>query len=78
MPSVLRVGGFTFRIYPNDHTPAHVHVQRAECEARVTLETVEVKTNVGFKSSEISRIIDIVKDHQEMLLQVWDTYHPYR
>ena len=37
MPTVLRVGGLRFVIWPNDHDPAHVHVFSAEAEAKIEL-----------------------------------------
>ena len=33
MPTVLRQDGFSFRLYLNDHIPAHVHAFKAEGEA---------------------------------------------
>jgi len=37
MPTVLRIGGLRFVIWPNDHDPAHVHVFSAEAEAKIEL-----------------------------------------
>lgn len=78
MPTVLRQGGYTFRIYLNDHPPAHVHVFKAENEARVTLETIEVVSNIGFNTRDIRRILEIAKEHQAILLAAWDEYHESR
>jgi len=75
MPTVFRQDGYTFRIYPNDHPPAHVHVQRAEGEARVTLNPVTLQTNIGFSPREISRILEIVTTRADELLAVWRLYH---
>lgn len=33
MPTILRFEGLRVVIYPNDHSPEHVHVLGAECEA---------------------------------------------
>lgn len=78
MPTVLREDGYTFRIYLNDHVPAHVHVMKAENTARVTLENLKVVTNVGFHNRELSRILEIVEKHQDELLAAWDEYHESR
>ncbi|MBW4681744.1 MAG: DUF4160 domain-containing protein [Microcoleus vaginatus WJT46-NPBG5] len=37
MPTVLKKDGFSIRIYPNDHLPSHVHVCKAEGEAKIHL-----------------------------------------
>ncbi|MCC6613286.1 MAG: DUF4160 domain-containing protein [Anaerolineae bacterium] len=78
MPTVFTEDGCRFKIYPNDHPPAHVHVRKAENVARVSLETVEVLSSEGFNSRELSRIIEIVEDHQAELLEMWDTFHESR
>lgn len=78
MPTVLRVDGFAIRIYLNDHTPAHIHVFKAENEARITLEDQNVMSNIGFHNREISRILEIIEEHQDELLAAWDEYHESR
>ena len=77
-PTVLREKGYQVKIYPNDHPPAHVHVVKAEHEARVTLEPVEAKTNLGFNTREIGDILDMIEEHQADLLAEWDRTHPGR
>lgn len=37
MPTVLRIDGLRFVIWPNDHAPAHVHVFSPEAEAKIEL-----------------------------------------
>lgn len=78
MPTAFTEDGYRFKIYPNDHTPAHVHVQKAEREARITLESIEVASNEGFNERELKRIKKLVEDHQAQLLEMWDTYHENR
>lgn len=78
MPTVLRKNGYVVRIYPNDHTPAHVHVKRGGKEARITLVEIGVVTNAGFNPREITEILRIIEEAQEELLKMWDTYHPHR
>ena len=78
MPTVLREDAYSFKIYPNDHIPAHVHVLHAENRARVTLQPIAVVTNIGFNPREISRILEITQAHQSDLLAAWDEYHDER
>lgn len=68
--------GIQVKIYPNDHPPAHV--VKAENEARVTLTPVELKTNTGFNTREISDILDMIRQHRAELLAEWDKIHPSR
>ena len=78
MPTVVTEDGYRFKIYLNDHPPAHAHVQKAENEARVRLDTLEIVSNEGFNSRELNAIVELIKKHQEILLAAWDTYHESR
>ena len=44
----------------------------------MTLDPVELKTNVGFNTREISVILDMIEKHQTALLAEWDKLHPSR
>lgn len=50
MPTILRKDGYQFVIYYNDHQPPHLHVKKAEHDARIGIGQVEVLTNEGFSS----------------------------
>jgi len=78
MPTILRKDGYTFKIYLNDHTPAHVHVRKGKKEARVTLDGLEIVSNINFLSREVKRILEIIEEHQDELLAAWDEYHERR
>lgn len=75
-PTVLQQDGYTFVIYANDHPPAHVHVKRAEKDARIGLNPIEVLHNEGFNSRELSKILSIATANLTVLLEFWDKYHP--
>lgn len=78
MPTAFIEDGFRFKIYLNDHAPAHVHVQKDDSEARVTLLTSEVMSSIGFHTRELKKIVELVEKYREMLLEMWDTYHDVR
>jgi hypothetical protein len=42
MPTILRVRGFRFFFYINDHAPMHVHVEKGEGTAKFNLDPVEL------------------------------------
>lgn len=37
MATIAKTNGFSFRIYPNDHQPPHVHVIKADGEVIIEL-----------------------------------------
>lgn len=79
VPTVFTEEGYRFKIYPNDHPPAHVHVQKAEKEARVRIDgLIEMLSNEGFNERELTIIMRLIHNHQGVLLAVWDTYHENR
>ena len=57
MPTVLRLYGLRVVVYPNDHSPAHVHVLGNGCEAVFNLRCPggppELRENTGMVSSTI-------------------------
>ncbi len=75
MPTAFIEDGYRFKIYPNDHPPPHVHVQKAEHEARVRFDQISIMSNEGFNSRELGKIIELIKEHQETLLAMWALYH---
>ena len=65
-PVFRREDGFVFKIHSNEEERMHLHVIKAENEAKVWLEpNVEVAWNEGFNSSEIRKIIQIIKTHAD-------------
>ncbi|MEA2719957.1 MAG: hypothetical protein QOJ39_1821 [Candidatus Eremiobacteraeota bacterium] len=81
MPTVLRYGSMRFQIYAgNEHEPPHVHVLLPHGEVVVILEeqsqaaTVRKATR-NIRSADIPRILAVVTEHFETLLDVWSLYH---
>ena len=70
MPTVLRVGGFSFGIYSGDHEPAHVHVWYAGKKCRIVLETLEVKKG-SMKATDRAHALRIVASNREVLSEAW-------
>ena len=77
MPTVLRQNGFRVVIYPNDHIPAHVHVEKAGGYLKVGIDTpgLLVFGNFGLSSKEQRQAYDLVAANREFLLQQWERIH---
>jgi len=79
VPSVLRFGGLRVAIYPNDHSPAHVHVMGGGCEAVFNLNCpagpVEVRENYTFSRRELGRVQKELGGHVAMLCEAWERIH---
>lgn len=75
MPTVLLADGFQFRIYPNDHAPAHVHAFIGGAEAIVTLSPVSVRNVYGMRPSHVTKAVAIVEGNLDTLLNHWEKIH---
>lgn len=76
MPTVLRVGGLRFVVYPNDHPPVHVHVFGPGWIVVVNLQGPEVREVVGPCSRrDARRVLDLVVEHRKALLEAWRRFH---
>jgi Domain of unknown function (DUF4160) len=76
MPLALRKGAYRFRFYSNENRePPHVHVRRENREAKFWLDPVALQDNGGFAAHEVNRILRIIQDHRELLLEKWHEHH---
>jgi hypothetical protein len=80
MPTILKKSGFSVRIYLNDHEPAHVHVIKADGEARIKIKNEDgepewLSVSQKMSDKDANRALEIVKEHQSELLEQWWKYH---
>jgi hypothetical protein len=79
MPTVLRIDGLRFVIWPNDHAPAHVHVFSAEAEAKIELGDPNghprLIDNRRMKRADLAKALRVVFEHRAMLMQKWSEIH---
>ena len=63
-PKFKEINGFVFKIYSNEELRMHIHVVKAENEAKYCLEPdIELAENFGFSSKELSFIEKILKEN---------------
>ena len=72
MPTVLRIDGFRFFFFSDEHEPAHIHVEKGDGYMRVELETLNVTAKQKFTKNDEKKIISIIKKHQEELIGAWN------
>jgi hypothetical protein len=71
MPTILRLGGFRFEIFPGDHSPAHTHAYYGGGRAVIYLETVKLREQVGLKPKDVAKAMGMVAQHQAQFLRAW-------
>lgn len=70
MPVVLRVDGFSFSFYSNDHAPPHVHVTRSGEWCRVLLNDLVV-TDTTMKPANEAKALLLVTRYRDELVLAW-------
>jgi hypothetical protein len=77
VPTVVRDGAFSIRIYFNDHPPPHVHVVTASgtVKVRIDREPPELIAIVGMTRQEAARAWALVVEHRPLCLRRWRGIH---
>ena len=79
MPVVFRYKGYRFFFFSNEGDPlepVHVHVQKAEKIAKFWLlkKEVALAESYGFKSSELTELIKVIAQNENMIMERWNEY----
>ena len=45
MPTILKLQGYRFFFFSNEHTPKYIHIQKQEKYAKIDLETLKLIIN---------------------------------
>ena len=78
MTTLHKERGFSFRVYPNDHQPAHVHAVTTEGDLKISI-AYDEPSPLDFKGKmsgkEISLALDITEVHIEEFRAEWERFH---
>ena len=73
VPTVLREKGYRIGFYSSEpDEPPHVHVHKAENEAKFWLAPVQLSWNKGFREADLREIVRILEKNQTELLDAWN------
>ena len=80
VPTIHREHGFSFRVFPNNHPPAHVHAWAHGSYVIIQLpnwsEPARVLGVVGrMKDVEVKQAVRIVQDNAEIMWNGWRMFH---
>lgn len=74
MPTII-IEGYKFRFYSSDiNEPPHVHVFKAEHNAKIWLQPATVEYNRGYSRPELNRILRLTRQNQDRLLEMWNEH----
>jgi len=80
MSKVWEQNGFKFIIYPDDHTPSHVHVKKAGEEVVIELGSEDEppdfrRGSIYMRDRDAYKALEICYEKQEHLLSEWRRIH---
>jgi len=79
MPTVLRQAGLRVVIWPNDHSPPHVHVFSGSGEAKIALDGPsghpQLVENRRMGRPDVAKALRLVAEHRAMLARKWKEIH---
>jgi hypothetical protein len=75
MPKIYDANGFRVIIWPNDHSPPHVHVFNADGETVIELGTGRVREVVGMRGRDVARAKRIVTTLRDSFMDDWRRIH---
>jgi len=70
MPELSRFYGIVIKMYFDDHDPSHFHVEYAEDEAVISIETLAVIAG-RLRPRALGLVAEWAASHQEELRQAW-------
>ncbi|MFN9176304.1 MAG: DUF4160 domain-containing protein [Synechocystis sp.] len=79
MPTIFRQDGYCIRIYPNGHSPAHVHVIKGTGQAKIEISLDATKPKLllvqGMTQKEAKQALTLVEENTAVLLEKWKEIH---
>ena len=73
LPTLLKVNGFKFFFYSNEHEPKHIHVLKGEKYAKINLVDLSVFYS-SFKTKDLDFVLEIIKNKKSEFERIWDEY----
>ena len=74
MPTILKIDGYRFFFFSNEHSPIHIHIEKSDSYARIEIECLKVSDSYNLNSKEIKKLVNLVKSNQETLKKAWNEY----
>jgi hypothetical protein len=78
MVTIHRAYGFRFVIFPNDHSPPHVHVFGQGGETKIVLESpggIRLDWVAGIGRGDLRKVMQEVERERERLIAMWRMIH---
>ncbi|MEA1879832.1 MAG: DUF4160 domain-containing protein [Campylobacterota bacterium] len=71
---MLRINGYRFFFFSDEHMPQHIHIEKADSYVRIVLDTLEITDSYKISGKEINKLIKLVEKNRELLKGAWSEY----
>jgi len=73
-PTIINEDWFRLYFYSNEHIPMHVHVEKWDQWLKYDLEKCIIIKNYWMKASELRKVLSIIEDNKEFIIDEWKKY----
>jgi len=74
MPTILRIEGYRFFFFSDEHLPQHIHIEKGDGYARIEIESNKVTDSYNLTSKELKKLTTLVNQNNEKLKKAWNEY----
>ncbi|MDA3909058.1 MAG: DUF4160 domain-containing protein [Sulfurimonas sp.] len=74
MPTILKIDGYRFFFFSDEHNPQHIHIEKADVYARIELDTLKVTDSYNLNSKELKKLLKLVSQNTSKLQGAWNEY----
>ena len=74
MPTVLKIDGFRFFFFSDEHTPEHIHIEKGDSYIRIEIESLKVTNSYNINTKETKKLVKLVAEHKDKLKEAWNEY----
>ncbi|MFP4331741.1 MAG: DUF4160 domain-containing protein [Campylobacterales bacterium] len=75
---MLRVDGYRFFFFSDEHLPLHIHVEKGDGYMRVEIETLKVTKRYRFSQSDEKKVVSIIQENRHKLIGAWYEYFNFK
>ena len=74
MPTILKIDGYRFFFFSDEHTPEHIHIEKADAYARIEIASLKVTDSYNINSKELKKLLNLVQKNKLELQGAWNEY----
>ena len=74
MPTIFKIDGYRFFFFSDEHTPVHIHIEKADSYARIEIDSLKVTDSYNLNSKELKKLLSLVKENKSKLQGAWNDY----